>query len=279
MSRVVVIGDVGGHPAELHVGLAMVGAVVDGELPPGTVVVQVGDLVDRGPDSTGVLGIVRRFLERQPEQWVQLLGNHEGQHLRPGEVFWPEPLAEADAELLRSWWARRQLEVAAAVRISDGDEFLLTHAGLTVTAWQDLGEPATAAEAADRLNRRPDQLLWRGGVSDVDDRNPGPLWAEASWDLYEPWQRFDADGGFVPFGQIHGHSTIVDFKRREWRCPGRIQQRATVDWTSRHTRVRIGGRVFIGVDPKHGRAGAPVWRPLVLDDAVLLTGRESACPA
>jgi len=48
-----------------------------------------------------------------------------------------------------------------------------------------------------------------------------------------------------------------------------------VDWTARHVRVRVGGRVFIGVDPKHGRDGAASWPPLVLADASLLSPREA----
>lgn len=42
-----------------------------------------------------------------------------------------------------------------------------------------------------------------------------------------------------------------------------------VDWDARHVRVRVGGRVFTGVDPGHGRAGADRWQPLVLDGADL----------
>jgi len=60
---------------------------------------------------------------------------------------------------------------------------------------------------------------------------------------------------------------VVRFAERMWRCPGRVRLRATVDWEARHTRVRIGGRTFTGVDPKHGRTGAQRWQPLVLEGA------------
>lgn len=60
----------------------------------------------------------------------------------------------------------------------------------------------------------------------------------------------------VPFSQIHGHSTIVSYTDRTWRAPGRVRQRSTVDWDARQFRVRIGGRTFIGVGPRHGRAGS-----------------------
>ncbi|MFC0438840.1 hypothetical protein [Kutzneria buriramensis] len=75
----------------------------------------------------------------------------------------------------------------------------------------------------------------------------------------------------VPFGQIHGHSTLVYFGDQRWRCTGRVHQRTAVDWRARHVRVRVGGRVFIGVDPGHGRTGGVQWEPLPLDGAELLT--------
>ena len=189
---------------------------------------------------------------------VQLIGNHESQYLG-GEPCWPHRLDDADAALLRTWWLTERLHVAAAVRAAEGEEFLLTHAGLTVAAWQELGAPVTAMTAADLLNTRPEKLLRH-------DR--GPLWAGAGPDVYESWLHATEAS---PFGQIHGHSTIVDFHRRAWLCGERIRQRSTVDWEARHTFARISSTRFIGIDPKHGRDGAPHWAPLVLPGATLLT--------
>jgi hypothetical protein len=75
----------------------------------------------------------------------------------------------------------------------------------------------------------------------------------------------------VPFGQIHGHSTLVRHTDQTWRRPGRVRQRASVDRAARHVHVRIGGRVFTAVDPRHGQHGAARWQPLILTDAALLT--------
>lgn len=270
MDRVAVIGDVGGHADQLRGALYRLGAEGDRlRLPEGLTVIQVGDLVDRGPDSTGVLDLVERYLEEQPDQWIQLAGNHEAQYLPGGTPFWRERLADGDARRLRAWWTDGRMRVAAAVRTAgnaDGGDVLLTHAGLTVDAWRALGEPLTAASAATLLNDRPEPLIWQGDGLTADGP-AGPLWAEAGWELYEPWMHFYAAGGYVPFDQTHGHSSVVRFSDRMWRCPGRVQLRATVDWEARHTRVRIGGRTFTGVDPKHGRGGAGQWRPLVLDGA------------
>ncbi|HEX5598546.1 MAG TPA: hypothetical protein VFX61_21385 [Micromonosporaceae bacterium] len=129
----------------------------------------------------------------------------------------------------------------------------------------------TATTAALQLNTRPEPLIWLGHGF-VDDTLAGPLWAEAGRELYEAWMQFAADGGFVSFDQVHGHSSAVTFGDQTWRGPGRVRQRATVDWAARHVQVRIGGRSFTGVDPKHGLTGAMRWRPLVFDNAEVLVG-------
>jgi hypothetical protein len=276
MSRVAVIGDVGGHPDQLRVALLSLGASEEAlRLPDDLTIIQVGDLVDRGPDSAAVVNLVGRYLDDQPGQWIQLVGNHEAQYLPGGVSFWRERLSELDAGRLRSWWGDGRIQVAAAVRTAAGDEILVSHAGLTVDAWRALAEPLTASTAALQLNERPEPLIFLGDGF-VSDTLAGPLWAEAGPELYEPWMQFYAEGGFVPFGQIHGHSSLVRFEDQSWRSPGRVRQRATVDWQARHVSVRIGGRVFTGVDPKHGRGGAAQWRPLVLDHAEVLVGRAPA---
>lgn len=67
------------------------------------------------------------------------------------------------------------------------------------------------------------------------------MWAEAGWEPHEPWLEYHASGGLVPFGQIHGHLAVVRYTDQTWRTPGRVRQRATVGWTGRRNRVRIGG--------------------------------------
>jgi hypothetical protein len=249
VSTVLIIGDVGGCADQLA---AAVNPVLGDE---GTVVIQVGDLIDRGPDTRGVLAIVRDRMDAAP-RWIQLVGNHVLQYVGGGK-FWWDPIAAADADLLRSWWLRERVRIAAAVRTANGEDLLVTHAGLTFDAWRTLGEPVTAATAADLLNTRPDELVWAAD---------GPLWAD-SRQVYQSWS---AAAVAAPFGQVHGHSSIVDFRSRSWMCGSRIRQRSTVDWNARHTVTRISGRRFIGVDPKHGRLGAVRWAPLVLTEAEVL---------
>ncbi|MEJ3746909.1 metallophosphoesterase [Actinomycetes bacterium KLBMP 9797] len=89
-----IIGDVGGCADQL---IEVIGPIVEES---GTLVIQVGDLIDRGPNSSAVLAFVRQRLEAGLGDWIQLIGNHESQYLG-GEPFWPQQLAPSDAQLLR----------------------------------------------------------------------------------------------------------------------------------------------------------------------------------
>jgi hypothetical protein len=154
MSRLAVIGDVGGHADQLRWALDWLGAE-SGRLPPDVVVIQVGDLVDRGPDSMGVLETVTRLLAEQPRQWIQLVGNHELQYLPGGTVFWREPLADAGVRRLRDWWAAGSVRVAAAVRTADGDPRRLAAVGRAHVGdpGRGVAQPAPGPDLADRRPR------------------------------------------------------------------------------------------------------------------------------
>jgi hypothetical protein len=279
VTRVAIIGDVGGHQHSLRAALVGLGADPNTlRLPPDLSVVQVGDLVHRGPDSQGVLDLVQRALTEQPAQWIQLVGNHEAQYLPGGSRFhWPAPLAPADADRVRAWWAAGLTRVAVAVHCAAYGDMLVCHAGLTVPLWRELGRPASARRAAALLNglsRDPDSPLWRtgmrlgGGAPRVD---AGPLWAEAGWELRAPWLERAAHGRGTPFGQVHGHCALLDDGFTRWQCPEPVARISTLDPAVRHTWTPVGGYPFVAIDPRHGSTAVTNWAPLVLTDATVLS--------
>src|SRR5690348_111666 len=86
MSRTLVIGDIHGHLTALEAILRAVG------LAKGDTLVALGDYIDRGPDSRGVLD---RMVALESEcQLIPLLGNHEEMMLasrirgRTGNAEW-----------------------------------------------------------------------------------------------------------------------------------------------------------------------------------------------
>jgi hypothetical protein len=70
-----IVGDVHGEIDALRTLLHRLGYSTEGVHPNGRRLVFVGDLVDRGPDSSAVVALVHRLLENQRAQCV--LGNHE----------------------------------------------------------------------------------------------------------------------------------------------------------------------------------------------------------
>ena len=75
-----VIGDIHGELGALHTLLERLGYDADGKHAEGRRLVFTGDLCDRGPDSPGVIELVRGLVERGRAQCV--LGNHELNLLR-----------------------------------------------------------------------------------------------------------------------------------------------------------------------------------------------------
>jgi Calcineurin-like phosphoesterase len=274
--RVAIFGDIGGHAALLREALVRLGArPADLRLPPDLTVIQVGDLVHRGPDSPGVLDIVDRALAEQPAQWIQLIGNHEAQYLPNGSRFhWREPLPPDQADRLRAWWAAGTLRVAAAVHSEQHGDLLATHAGLTLPVWREIGRPAGAAQAAAALNALPRQqasALWRTGMRMGGQVCPeaGPLWAEAGWELRLPWMRRAAQGRDAAFGQVHGHCALLDDGFTRWDCPPEVAAITRYEPAVRHCWTPVGGHPFVAIDPRHGRAGVQTWGPLVLSGAAV----------
>ncbi len=271
--RVAVIGDVGGQAAELRGALVGLGA--DGDtlrLPDDLTVIQLGDLVHRGPDSPGAVEIARTILAAQPDRWIQLAGNHESLYLSPPRFHWPERLPDRDAETLFDWWRTRRMRVAVAVDTADGS-WLVTHAGLTEGFWRHfLGMPESNAAAAAALNRLVGSVheswVFRPGVmvTGVVDLAAGPLWASAPDELLPSWLATVAP---APFDQIHGHSSTVDWTTgREYGRP-ELAELIAEEPRTRHASAILQGRRVVGIDPGHGRRPARSWAPLVLDGATV----------
>src|SRR6478735_9066205 len=120
--RVAVFGDVGGQRPALADQLVALGVDPDTfALPPDLTVVQVGDLMHRGPDSPGVIDLVDRVMTEQPDLWVQLVGNHEALYLGLPQFHWPERLPGSSQEVINRWWGTARLRIAAAIEIDGHD--------------------------------------------------------------------------------------------------------------------------------------------------------------
>ncbi|MFF9028501.1 polynucleotide kinase-phosphatase [Streptomyces iakyrus] len=130
-----IIGDIHGCAAELEALLAKLG-YVDGVHPEGRTAVFVGDLVDRGPDSPGVLRRVMAMVKSGNALCVP--GNHEnkyGRHLRGRKVQHTHGLAETIEQMAgesEQFLAevREFLDGLVSHYVLDGGRLVVCHAGL-----------------------------------------------------------------------------------------------------------------------------------------------------
>jgi protein phosphatase len=130
-----IIGDIHGCSAELETLLGKLG-YVDGAHPEGRTAVFVGDLVDRGPDSPGVLRRVMAMVKSGDALCVP--GNHEnkfGRHLKGRKVQHTHGLAETveqmdgESEEFRQE-VREFIDGLVSHYVLDGGRLVVCHAGL-----------------------------------------------------------------------------------------------------------------------------------------------------
>src|SRR5690606_25379369 len=111
-----IIGDIHGELDALKALLFHLGYDHTGRHPKGRRLVFVGDLCDRGPDSPGVISLVRRLV--QDQKALAIMGNHELNLLRAerkdgNNWFWDEDNPKED-----------KFEPYARVKADERDELL-----------------------------------------------------------------------------------------------------------------------------------------------------------
>jgi serine/threonine protein phosphatase 1 len=164
--------------------------------PPGTTLVVTGDVVDRGPDSLGLvrrLATLRGRAEEAGGQVALLEGNHEAQVLGglggEPEIFRALMTFGGGATLLAvgmepgEWAGRSPAELAARVEALAPDLLPTLWTFAPYARWRDVlfvhGGPVPF-QALDRFERSADRIWIREGFFDSPDRFPE---AEA-WTAY-----------------------------------------------------------------------------------------------
>lgn len=276
--RIAVLGDLSGHLKPLLTTLAELGVEVDDRnvprrvtWPEDLVVVQVGDLVHKGPVSELVVAVVDALF-RRTGRWIQLLGNHEAQYVPGGLQFWVPPIDQRVGECLGRWWQEGFLRPAVAVDDTTRGPVLVSHGGMTVRSWQALGEPdhvGAVAALADPAHH-PRHVLAAGRMA-ARDADPGVAWTEPKQELRSPWLVQARVSGRVPFSQVHGHAQpLLASSGARRRVPPELRSSTVVDDLG-HVITRVGERQIVGIDPgaTGGRAARP--RPLLLSGRLHLT--------
>lgn len=269
-----IFGDLSGWREPFKAGLATVGVDLDGdEVPDDLTVIQVGDVIRKGPDSEQLMIDVNRLQLANPDNWVQLIGNHEAMYLG-GPLFGPWEISKKTLKILRGMFYERRACAAVAIDTVEHGEILVTHAGMTPHVWGLFDKPKDIEVLVQNLNalawsdnRLHQQLAFHPGrmLSGNHHNLPGVVWTETLYELWSAWE----EAKEMPFSQVHGHAQTYNWgQKRFWMVDDAEYFDTEVDRKLRQVTAKIHGKVIIGIDPGYGEydPGRPLL-PLVLEAA------------
>lgn len=252
--KICVIPDIGGHATVFNSMLTQAG-IHNYRIPNDMVVIQLGDLVHKGPDSAECVQIAQKLITANPHTYIQLIGNHEAHYLGGVELYGRTGVVKIPDDtinILKTWWKSGIMKVAYSAPTQYGDT-LFTHGGLTKTLWQELQSPATATETASTLNRlrqNNQEIIFREGKLTLGGEarfNVGPLNARTGAELAYEWLK----RGSMPFTQIHGHETLYWWNDNTWHndVPPEVRNHANIDTVNKRTHLQIKDHHIFSIDP------------------------------
>jgi len=225
--RLVAIGDLHGDPLAALATLQLAGiADEEGNWVGGdTVFVQTGDTTDRGPDSAGVIDLLRVLQDQAPQFGGEvhlLLGNHEVMNLQGDwRYVSPEDVAgfggQANRALAfskRGEYGRFLSKLPLVVKV---DDTIFVHGGVT---------PEFAALGIDGINTRARQHYFdrQGPGGDAILGDTGPIWYRGYINDPEEQSCATLDRALEALGakrMVVGHTTRRDGIVQA-RCGGRV---------------------------------------------------------
>lgn len=274
-----VFGDTGGHAVQLIRSLKEIGVDVEsGTIPEDVRIIHLGDLIHKGPHSKELLKTVNKLVRRNPTRWIQILGNHEFQHIEGAPVFWRCDCTIEEVDTICTWYEMGlaapsfavpdfktiNLEKSAKPKITIPETgILFTHAGLTWDWWSGLGQPDNPVEVSMHLNSFPvDLITVPGEMLGYQGGRPGPVWAVGNTEVFNSWQ---ANIETMPFIQMHGHTSSYKWGKSEWwrKDAGfkTFREATKLNLESRAVITQMSESLLIGVDPGYSKLADTTKQP------------------
>lgn len=281
--RYAIFGDTGGHAKQLFASLRSLGVNLDDfSIPEDLTIIHLGDLIHKGPSSSHLLEVVDALIRNPANQnrWVQILGNHEFQHIHGAPYFWKCDCENGDLLILNKWFreglatatfgldniAKPDLEISARKTMSPStSSFLFSHAGLSYHWWKKIGRPLTAIEASEKLNSLSvKEITLPGQMLGLVGYQPGPVWAIGNSEVFNSWVDSDETS---PFSQVHGHTTSFRWNQGVWWDKSknfkRFREASKVNTETRAVLTNMAGNLLIGIDPGYNKTADTAKQPYV----------------
>ena len=281
MTKYHVFGDTGGHYRQLKAGLEAIGFNPDtNKLPEDVVVIHCGDLLHKGPNSAAVIYMVNRIMENNPGQWIQLLGNHEYNHLG-GIQFWKEFIDPDVISMLQKWYVEGKAQNAYTIAQpatfhnlvvskrgykTPDKPIIFTHAGITRQYWAKFLKSETDAVAiVDTLNNFTSKQIGTPGAiigyNNTVAYPAGPVWALGVDEVWPSWKLEQT----MPFIQVHGHTTPFSHKLgRWWARDKEFKDASKVNPVRRTVVTAVADSVQIAIDPGYDKHAPIEPQPALL---------------
>lgn len=229
--KYVVFGDTGGHFKQLFNGLKNIGMSDDYFLPKDITIIHCGDLVHKGPDSEYIVQLVNTIKQKNPGQWVQIIGNHEAQYLG-GIVFRQVGLLGPESEgIINEWYEEGFLRFTYVIpqghtihtvraSYASSTPILVSHAGVSYPFYDAYLKNKNVKDYNSVLRQMDIPLVHRAGLmmGEVYDAQApiGPVWAHGIHENWVLWEQQDT----IPFSQIIGHINPYVFNGTNAFFPG-----------------------------------------------------------
>lgn len=260
-----VLGDTGGHTSPLLHALNMMGVDIETRhIPSDIKIIHLGDLIHKGPGSNTIVKFVNEMIQNNPGQWIQILGNHEFQHIEGAPYFWRCDCSMETINIINEWWENQdatttyaiqtpkhiQLDIAGKIN-QPNTSILFSHAGLTRGWWNRVGQPADAIQTSQQLNLVDvEYITSAGSMLGVNNPNPGPVWAVGNTEVFQSWVNQPEP---MPFTQIHGHTSSYRWVKGEWWNKTKhfqpFRENTKLNPETRAVITNLSQNLLIGLDP------------------------------
>ena len=281
-----VFGDTGGHAKQLFASLRSLGIIIDHDnqiftIPEDVTIIHLGDLIHKGPSSKLLLEVVDKLIRNNPGHWIQILGNHEFQHIKGAPYFWQCDCDIEDVKIINFWWLEGlakatfgldniippNLEISASPKfLANNTSWFFCHGGLTYYWWEALGCLTTAYEASEAFNELPvKEVTLPGALLGMPQFRAGPVWAIGNDEVWSSWK----DNNVIPpFSQIHGHTTSYLWVQNRWFVNSRqfinFKNNTKINPELKAVITDLGNRnLMVGIDPGYSKIAVGSAQPYV----------------
>lgn len=282
-----VFGDVGAHYGVLRdsvIGLGVTEQDGNYVIPHNLTIIQLGDLVNKGPNSNLCVQFVDAIMETnnsdgQKGQWIQLIGNHESNYIPGAPKFWPNDCDLHSVDTINRWWDDAKAKLYYMIPQDEGKPFIVTHSGVSAYTYQMFQEDEDYSADAfmkilDYWQKNNMRVVSKPGImlTGKYTLTAGVFWAEAYSEVYNTWKYFKKE---APFHQIHGHSTAFDWSSKTFysHIGEPFKKEVILDPVKRHSLWSYENTNYYGIDPGFGKTsqGRKLIHPLMLNHAGVIS--------